>query len=70
MKRCIPTPKGSYVGADLHKTFTQFNAQDVNGKEIAKRKVNNTLEEILGFLATLPSPVKVETPLRLVLCTA
>ena len=59
MKRCIPTPKGSYVGADLHKTFTQFNAQDVNGKEIAKRKVNNTLEEILGFLATLPSPVKV-----------
>lgn len=59
MKRCIPTPKETYVGADLHKSFTQFNAQDANGKEIAKKRADNTVEEILGFLSTLPGQVKV-----------
>ena len=58
MGRCI-AQQTTYVGADLHRSFTQFNAQDEKGKEIAARKVNNSEEEIVGFLSTLPGRVKV-----------
>jgi transposase len=49
----------TYVGADLHKTFTQFNAQTEYGKEICSRRIANSPEEIRDFLAALPGPVKV-----------
>lgn len=49
----------TYVGADLHKNFTQFNAQTKAGKEVCSRKVENTEQSISDFLASLPGPVKV-----------
>ena len=49
----------TYVGADLHKIFTQFNAQTPQGKELCSRRVENTPEAIIAFLATLPGPVQV-----------
>jgi transposase len=49
----------TYVGADLHKSFTQFNAQTVTGKEVCSKKVENRPEAITAFLGGLPQPVKV-----------
>jgi transposase len=49
----------TYVGADLHKIFTQFNAQTELGKEICSRRVENRPEAIQDFLLALPGPVKV-----------
>lgn len=52
-------PYKTYAGADLHKDFTQFNAQTQSGKEVCSRRVENSPEAIRDFLATLPAPVKV-----------
>lgn len=56
MKR---TKVQTYVGADLHKSFTHFIAQDKSGKEIASRKLDNNGVMFREFLADLPQPVKV-----------
>jgi transposase len=49
----------TYVGADLHKTFTYFIAQDRSGKEKACEKMENRGEYIRDFLAAQAQPVKV-----------
>lgn len=49
----------TYVGADLHKSFTQFNVQTEHGKELCSRRVENRPEAIREFLLALPGPVKV-----------
>ena len=49
----------TYVGADLHKNFTHFIAQDRSGKEIVSRKVDNNGVMLREFLSGLPQPVRV-----------
>ena len=49
----------TYVGADLHKSFTHFTAQNAAGKEIADRKIDNNGVMFREFLGSLPQPVKV-----------
>lgn len=49
----------TYVGADLHKTFTYFTAQDRAGKEKACVRLENRGEYFRDFLSTLEQPVKV-----------
>lgn len=56
MKR---TKVQTYVGADLHKSFTHFIAQGKSGKEIKSTRLENNGVMIREFLAELPQPVKV-----------
>lgn len=49
----------TYVGADLHRTFTQFNAQTALGKEVGCGKVMNDAELLGAFLSRLAQPVQV-----------
>lgn len=49
----------TYVGADLHKAFTYFTAQDRTGKEKACVRLENKGEYFRDFLSTLEQPVKV-----------
>jgi len=49
----------TYAGADLHKTFTYFIAQDRAGKEIAGMRIENRGDFIREFLAGLPQPIQV-----------
>jgi transposase len=49
----------TFVGADLHKDFTHFIAQDKMGKELVSRKVDNNEVMMREFLGGLPQPVKV-----------
>jgi transposase len=49
----------TYVGADLHKTFTYFIAQDRAGKEKASEKIDNRGEYFRDFLSSQAQPVKV-----------
>lgn len=49
----------TYVGADLHKTFTHFIAQDRTGKEKACEKIENRGEYFRDFLSIQAQPVKV-----------
>jgi len=49
----------TYVGADLHKTFTYFIAQDPSGKEKACEKMKNHGEYFRDFLSAQAQPVKV-----------
>lgn len=52
-------PINTYVGADLHKRFTHFIAQDRKGKEILSRRIDNNEVMIREFLGALPQPVAV-----------
>lgn len=49
----------TYVGADLHKAFTQFNAMSRTGKELAERRLDNSGETFRAFLSQFPKPVLV-----------
>lgn len=49
----------TYVGADLHKSFTHFIAQDATGKELVSRKVDNNGVMMREFLSGLPGPLSV-----------
>ena len=49
----------TYVGADLHKTYTYFIAQDGLGKEIAAMKIQNRGDHFREFMASLPEPAQV-----------
>lgn len=49
----------TYVGADLHKTYTYFIAQNREGKEIAGISMVNHGGFFREFLAGLPQPIQV-----------
>jgi len=49
----------TFVGADLHKDFTQFSVQNNQGKEIASQRLANDGELFRAFLAGFPQPVSV-----------
>jgi transposase len=48
----------TYVGADLHKSFTYFIGQNRQGKEISEMKMQNNGDHFREYLAMLPQPVQ------------
>jgi len=49
----------TFVGADLHKNFTHFIAQNEDGKEIASQRLDNDGELFRAFLDRFEKPVAV-----------
>jgi len=47
----------TFVGADLHKNFTYFVAQDKTGREISQMKIPNDGNAFRAFFETLPHPL-------------